>query len=268
MKILLRLILIFSVLFLSAVGFVWYDYTSFENKNFVSPRVKSGMNINELNIGIIGESWAAGRKIDDYLISFMEESGFIVTVVSKGHPGAKSKLVYQDMFKIEGEESSSNHILYDEKIDICIILTGVNDTAAYVGSEFYSYHLKLIVDALITRRIIPLVVEIPEYGIEETDSRTIHGKIRKRLMRLIHDDNVVDVIPKYRSEARDALAPYISKNQIIYFPFQSVSDDYLLNRNLYKSDLLHLNAKGNEKLAFEISEVITKWLKNHNTRKL
>ena len=266
MRKILKLTTILTIILFCSSVYVWYDYVAFEKQHFVSPRAAVRVNNNEIKIGIIGESWAAGRKIDDYLIVAMQDKGVVAYVTSQGHPGAKSKLVYQDLFKPDIEEYSSNHVLYGEPIDICIVLTGVNDTASYVGADFYSYHLNLIVSALITRGITPLVVEIPEYGIEETDSKSLHGKIRRRLMRLVHDNNQIDIIPKYRKFSKQQLMPDILKEEIIYFPFQSVSSDYLSDKNLYRDDLLHLNDDGNKKLALEISKVIKKWLSNQSTR--
>ena len=85
-------------------------------------------------------------------------------------------------------------------------------------------------------------------------------------MRLVHDNNQIDIIPKYRKFSKQQLMPDILKEEIIYFPFQSVSSDYLSDKNLYRDDLLHLNDDGNKKLALEISKVIKKWLSSQSTR--
>jgi len=57
--------------------------------------------------------------------------------------------MYQDLFKAEGEFYSRKNILVDSIIDICLVYTGVNDTAQYVRADFYIYHLELIVKALL-----------------------------------------------------------------------------------------------------------------------
>ncbi len=242
------------------VAYIWYDYVTLSNVKNVTLKPIPHLIKGEVRVGIIGESWAAGRKIDDYLIQFMKQNGVKASVLSRGHPGAKSKLVYQDLFKPKDNKFSSNEILNGQPLDMCIVLTGVNDTASYVGSEFYAYHLKLITKTLISSGITPLIIEIPEYGIEETDSRTVHGKIRRRLMRLVHDSWVLDVIPKYRRAAKTMLTNNFSHDEYIYFSFDSISTDYRQNRDLYKADLIHLNSEGNKKLAFEISKVISQWL--------
>lgn len=84
-------------------------------------------------------------------------------------------------------------------------------------------------------------------------------------MRLVHDDNQVDVIPKYRGVTKESLMPYISSEQIVYFPFESISSNYLLDAGLYNPDLLHLSPKGNEKLALELSKVIKEWVIDQGT---
>ncbi len=262
MKRLIKPVAILLVVFFMAVGFVWQNYVSHAQEIQLTTRQAPEFDPREINIGVIGESWAAGEKIDGFLIEALATKGISSTVISRGHPGAKSKFVYQNLFKPIEENFSSNEIITGSPLDFCIILTGINDTATYVGSNYYSHHIDLIVKALMTRGITPIVVEIPEYGIEITDSSTITGKIRRRLMRWVHDDNQIDVIPKYRQAAKEKLNPYIEKNQVIYFPFSSVSADYRDNKELYKEGFLYLNSDGNKKLAYELSKVITEWCNN------
>jgi hypothetical protein len=55
-------------------------------------------NASTLTIGIIGDSWVAGEKLDSLLHNGLLEKGFKNKIISSGHPGAKSKLIYQNLF--------------------------------------------------------------------------------------------------------------------------------------------------------------------------
>lgn len=264
MKLLVKLVATLLVLLIIAITFVWTNYTSLEPEVSLEERQAPALTDRPINIGVIGESWAAGKKIDNFLIEALAKKAIDSTVVSSGHPGAKSKFVYQNLFKSLDTPHSSNEILTGETLDYCIVLTGVNDTATYVGADYYAHHIDLIVKALLKRGITPVIVEIPEYGIEVTDSKTLQGKIRRRMMRFVHDNNEVDVIPKYRDAAKEKLSAYIENKEIIYFPFSAVTSDYEKDKDLYKENFLYLNKRGNKKLGYALAETIADWTKSIN----
>lgn len=222
-------------------------------------RLPRSVDLNNLVVGVIGDSWAANKKIDDFLVLELKRLGITSKIISRGHPGAKSNLVYIDLFEPEGNKLSTNQILFGEQIDICIIMVGVNDASAYVGANFYAHHLDLIIKALLKRGVTPLIIELPEFGIEEVESNTVHGMFRRRLMRLVHDDGVVDVIKKYRGVAKEKINPYLDANSIVYFGFEKVSIDYSSSKEIYTEDASHLNSMGNQKLARELSKTIYQW---------
>lgn len=252
-NLLLRVITISVLFFGVAVSYLWIDYVSLEEQRSIPNRSVSKDMTNHIRIGIIGESWAAGRKIDDYLEAKLDHLGINSEIVSIGHPGAKSKLIYQDLFAPEEQLYTSREILFGKPLDYCIVLSGVNDTAAYVGANFYAHHLNLISEALISRGITPIVVQVPEYGIEEISRPRLPGMLRSFLMRWIHDGGEIDVITKYRNVSRERIEKLIKAGKLLYFDFNAVSTDYKQDINLYKSDLVHLNDIGNQKLGEELA---------------
>src|SRR5690606_7925243 len=118
-------------------------------------------------IGIIGDSWVAGDKLDSLLFNGLFEKGFENKIISSGHPGAKSKLIYQNLFEDKENEHSSKSLI-ENRPDYCIVIAGVNDAASQIGSHFYAYHMNLIVKTLLHYRIKPIIVTCPEFGIKET----------------------------------------------------------------------------------------------------
>lgn len=254
----------FLIAVLAAIVFVtliWFDYTKKVDAYEGEIAVLDAVNAGQLKIGIIGDSWAAGRKTDDYLVRFFENAGKQVSVVSFGQPGAKSRDIYQNLFKNPSDLFSSNAILTSSQTDIAIVFAGVNDTLTYVGADFYAHHLRLIMQILIQCGITPLIVEIPAYGIDKIDSETILGKMRRRLMRLVHHLGEVNVIPEYRQAAIKMINDTFQENQYLYFSFDHAIKSGENAFDFYKSDFLHLNEQGNKRLADEIGKLIVGWNK-------
>ena len=50
-----------------------------------------------LRVGIIGDSWVAGKKLDAFLLDEFKVKGVNSMITSSGHVGAKSKLIYQNI---------------------------------------------------------------------------------------------------------------------------------------------------------------------------
>lgn len=107
-------------------------------------------------IGIIGDSWVAGGKLDSLLHIGLLDKGFKNKILSSGHSGAKSKLIYQNLFDEKGNEHSSKFLI-ENRPDYCIVIAGVNDAASQIGGHFYSYHMSLIIKTLLHYKIKPII---------------------------------------------------------------------------------------------------------------
>ena len=84
----------FGVITIIVLTFSWYLIDRFsysKERPFYSVAVDSDTT---LTIGIIGDSWVAGGKLDSLLNNGLLEKGFQNKILSSGHPGAKSKLIY------------------------------------------------------------------------------------------------------------------------------------------------------------------------------
>lgn len=242
--------------------YLWIDYVRLaEVQHFVGHHSEEDRRGRKISIAIIGDSWVAGNKIDHHLLQSLSDLGMDASVVSSGHPGAKSRLIYRNMFKPEDERFSSRFV-FENPIDICIVIAGVNDAATYVGADFYSHHLGLIIQALVEQNITPLIVELPEFGLEEIDSNNILGKIRRRAMRLVHDAGEVDIIPKYRRASAEIVQQF--GDDVLFFDFDTVASDYRNNRGLYKKDLVHLSEVGNQKFARLLAESIRRAIEDNS----
>ena len=218
-----------------------------------------------LRIALIGDSWIAGEKLDQPIIDEMSKLGWTIQLSSFGHPGARTKRIYQNLFKEKDDDYSSYPVLFsDDPYDLVVILAGVNDSAGYMGADFYTHHMSLIIEALLRRGSVPVIIELPEYGIEDAESTNPVGFVRRRLFKTIYNEGIADVIPVYRNELKKWLQEHKKENEYIFVGFEKVSSDYSENLGIYANPL-HLNEAGNRLLSKSISLEMNKWLTNRST---
>lgn len=209
------------------------------------------------SIALLGDSWIATGDLGGNIKHEMANTGWVVDLVSFGEPGARSKKIYQNLFAHQDREFSSRPILFgEEAYDFVVIVAGVNDAAGYMGADFYVHHIALIINAVSKRGSTAVIVELPEFGLEETDSNNPVGFLRRRIFRLLFHDSQVDVISEYRAALETWLEIHKAREDYILVDFDQVADDYTKHTDLYKSDLVHLNEKGNVALARAISAEI------------
>lgn len=119
--------------------------TSLDSLAEIPARATSNGPPGQLKIGVIGDSWVAGQKLDSAIEQTVTDSGFETVVLSSGHPGAKSRQIYRNLFLESGDINSSNALFMDDDLDYLVVVAGVNDSAGHIGKKFYSHHMLLIV---------------------------------------------------------------------------------------------------------------------------
>jgi hypothetical protein len=256
---LIRLLLIGTIL--SCVIFLAFCIYSrkFQNSHEIKER-QHGTREGNPRIALIGDSWIAENKLDPHIAQFLNQKGWSIELDSFGDPGAITKRIYQNLFA-KDSPYSSREVLYGKKpYDLVVIVAGVNDSTRYMGSDFYVHHMGLIMDAISKRGSVPVVVELPEFGIEEAESNNPIGYIRRRVLRYFFNGSKIDVIPDYRNALQDYLKKNWGDGDYIFVDFDLVADDYRKNMGIYKEDLMHLNDIGNARLSLEIANVVDEWL--------
>lgn len=204
---------------------------------------------------MIGDSWVAGKKLDHAIEESMIASGIPAEVVSSGHPGAKSRQIYRDLLNSkQSDPYSSSKILMDKDVDFLVVVAGVNDTAGHVGKEFYAHHMVLIIQAALDRGMFPVVVEVPEYGIEKTPAVGLLSLAKRAIYLRLFDNGKVDVISDYRKVFRDSMPPAI-REKVTLVEFSSIVHDYNNKKTLYANPS-HLNRDGYDKLGKLIAKRI------------
>lgn len=208
-----------------------------------------------LTIGIIGDSWVENGTLDTLLYQNLLKNGISANILFSGHSGAKTKIIYQNLFKEDSAEHSSRFVI-EKRPDFCIVIAGVNDAAVQIGSEYYSHHLNLITRTLLHYKIKPVIVSLPEFGIEEhTREMNILSENGYRLASYINNGGEIDNIRKYRKVFDNKLNTSRLKDSVLIIDFDAVCTDHNKFPELY-SNSGHLSRKGFERL----SEVISREL--------
>ena len=154
-------------------------------------------------------------------------------------------------------------MLYSEDMyDFVVIIGGVNDSAGYLGSDFYAHHMEIIVRSVLKRGAVPVILELPEYGIENVESGNLVGFIRRRLFRQLYDGGSVNVIANYRQAFFEKLSDNFGDSEYIFVEFNRISVDYEKSTDIY-GNYSHLNDEGKQFLTETISSKINTWLIDH-----
>ena len=212
-------------------------------------------NGDRLKIGIIGDSWAIDQHIGETITAVLAQAGFQSEILSIAHPGVNSRQVYRNIFLDDDQPYSSRIIFRSDDIDYLIVLLGVNDTGGHIGKDFYAHHMLGIIKAAQERSMTPVILESPEFGIEDSPGRGLASRAKRWLFRWLFDYGKIDVIEDYRDALRQSIQQLPQAQQPILLDFQSVIGDYHRDRNYY-SDPSHLNVVGNQKLGQAIAEKI------------
>ncbi len=228
---------------------------SFDKAYHVETRTRPYNWAEHIKIGVIGDSWVASQKLDHSIAESMMVSGIPAEVVSSGHPGAKSRQIYRNLLNNnQSSPYSSNHLLTDEDMDFLVIVAGVNDNAGHIGKEFYAHHMLLIIQAALDRGMTPVVVEVPEYGIDETPAVGLLSWGKRAIYLRLFDNGKVDVISDYRRSLRDRI-PSAIKEKAIFVEFTSIAYNYDSSKSLYANPS-HLNKDGYEMLGRLITDTL------------
>lgn len=218
----------------------------------------------KVKIGIIGDSWVADQKLDQAVLGTMLVSGIQAEVVSSGQPGAVSRQIYRNLTSEDISPFSSRYLLMDEDIDYLVVVAGINDTVEHIGRDYYAHHMLCIIKAAQTRGMHPIIVEIPEYGIEITPSKSFLNYAKRLIYRIAYDGNDHRVITAYREALRAGLTPEMMKDMSIV-ALSTLNKNYPESTELYENPN-HLSKEGYQKLGQMISETIIKSHKNRLQR--
>jgi lysophospholipase L1-like esterase len=247
MIILLRNILLgILILFLIAGGFFMYMLIS--NRHFIDSRSLTygpytSRVDSHIKIAVIGDSWAAGQKLDAALSAALDMHGLPAEIVSYGQPGGKSRDILDGLT----DKTRSQPLLEDKDIDFFVVFAGVNDSKGHDGPDFYKHHMGTLISLISSHGAIPVIIDIPDYAISLDKPPTIQRAAKRIASKVLFDSNSNDNREEYRKALRELRS---SGNQFILIPADQLPS-YVENQEMWR-DPIHLNENG----YFAISKVI------------
>lgn len=227
--------------------FRWKPLWSYEEPRTIYPIIHH--HDDTLRIVMIGDSWV-GMRTNSLNNLFQKRlsviSGRPVILKSKGKGGEKSRGIYQLMFE---EEGWGTKLLLESGADYCVVIAGINDSAANFGKNQFTYHMKLIIDFLLKNGVRPILIEIPNVNIWNVYG----GKPIKDLVvdftRSLMTRCGMYHFPEYREALRLMLEDSKLSGLVIYVPMNGWNGkDCDLNKQLFLDDQIHLNQQGYLKL--------------------
>jgi lysophospholipase L1-like esterase len=208
---------------------------------------------------MIGDSWISLGKMTDPVRDALARRGVVdVPVRSFGQGGAVSRQILRNLASTGPADPahSSRAVLEAGDVRYCVVIAGVNDSAQHLGPDFYAHHTTEIARALLAHGITPLIVELPEYGIETLYAqRTGVYRAKDLVLSRLFDDGEIDVIEKYRSALRRGLIEAGLATHVTLVDFEEVATDFDASRELY-TDPSHLNAHGRARLAAVLADAL------------
>ena len=242
-----------------AAIFVWINSYMARDRSLIelpAPPVRDELagRDQELVIGLIGDSWVEVEGVGRSMEEYFRESGVPATVVSSGQSGATSKQIYRNLVENHGGIHSAYSMLMDERMDYLVIIAGVNDTARHMGSDYYAHHMMGMIRAIMSRGISPVVLDVPEYGIEDATAKSFVRAGKRMVYRYLVDGGEVDVIRRYR-DALDKAISRLPEGSVLQVRFDGFVDDYRARVDWYE-DAEHLNEEGRQALGRWIAGAI------------
>lgn len=246
---------IFFILGFFILGFpIFITYQKFSySKTYDYFEIEKNHNTNRLNIGIIGDSWVSSQPLHSILQNKLSQKRINSKVIGASHPGATSKMIYENIFLPNTENFSSKFII-ENTPKYCIVIAGINDSFRGFGKEFYAEHMLKIINTLLHYNITPIILEIPNFGIEH--SQRYRNKIsvyRDKIWFGIKNEDYKE-LQGYRSLLKEKVNEQ-KLNDKVFFISNNSNLDFHQNNNLYR-EALHLNEKGYDKLGDILTEKI------------
>lgn len=247
----LRLLFLMAVVLCVIVVSVIYERRAFDE--FIPVTLTQPESGDVPGVCVIGDSWVDGGEMGRALEGRFEYLGVSVIVASAGQAGANSRQIYRNLIGVENERDPVNK-QFGAPLKYCVVVAGINDTAGHIGADFYAHHVSVIIKVLQYNNIIPVVLEIPRYGVEKVRPRCFLTGIKRFLFRYMFDAGILDNVDKYRSVLTDYLKSQSITGVVIVNPDSTIFS-YEISGSLF-SDPAHLNADGYAALAGLLADTI------------
>lgn len=243
--------------------------------NAVAGAARPELENRSTGVALIGDSWVAGGQLEAALEIELSRLGLRNRAVRGfGEGGAKSRRILRNLLDSSPRSGAlerpathqppnpfaSGAVLESGQYRHCVVIAGVNDVLDHFGSDFYAHHLTQIAGKLLAHGITPVLVELPEFGVEEAAARPrgLRG-LAVGVMRVLFDSGRIDVIGDYRLALARSLTDRGIADRVIVVDFDAIVPDYHapgVASSLF-ADPIHLNESGRRELARAIATSIS-----------
>lgn len=220
------------------------------------------MNSDTLGIGVIGDSWASiHKRYDQQFLSMLTASlgdTIPVKVYSSGKGGAKSKLIYTNMFEekdvnpqtYKGIRTSRPVIMHHPKY--CVVFAGTNDAVCKMGKVFYAEHTVMIARHLLNSGIKPILVTIPSVDLDKAYEDNWKNKPLRWVTRMITGSKFY-CLEEYRNELKEKLRKDSLADKVLLIDIAEISS----RKGFLGKDGVHPSPNGFRQLDSMIVKTIT-----------
>jgi lysophospholipase L1-like esterase len=190
-------------------------------------------------VGIVGDSWVAGGKLDDGIRKAFYDAGLDTIVRSRCFPGATTDAVLHALETNLLPYATKN---YPERSRIILIGGGVNDAIQHRGMAHYVENMRTMAARTVMHGALPVVLSIPPFrrtALRASLPSRVLWTIRRRIS---HED--LDNGGAYSAAMVGAIGavPTIDLHPLVS------PDDY--------QDGVHLTAKGYDRLAEKLGRIL------------
>lgn len=247
------ILLVLLTSFLTIVLFSVYNY--YAPPQFIVPNQQSNYKNDTIQIAYIGDSWAFMHREHDCMIAKLMEDTIHrpVKVHSYGICGLTSKEIYKNMF----ENNDFKHFLQKRNYDFCFISAGINDTYKKMSTTYYQQSMDGIIQFLLANNIRPIIMEIPDYNIQDCFDRQKTSRKALRRLSMFVNSTPLDCKQSFRNALDELIRERDYQDHVSIIRYKSWNNDYENNlKHLYIGDGLHLNEQGYAKLDSVIAKEI------------
>lgn len=200
-----------------------------------------------LRIAMYGDSWV-GMHPEALPDSAINGSPLLLQTCGRG--GIKSGEVYELMF--------TNRQYLQTPPQYCVVIAGINDAIANVGSHYYCRNYELIIKHLLACNIHPVVIEIPDVDLKNVYlKKPFKDRVCDACRALITTSGMYD-ISGYRKDLYNYLNEKNLLDSVLYISKDFWNSNGYRNESLYLKDKIHLNKEGYRKLDSCLIRVIEK----------
>lgn len=254
------IILLFSIVFVFAlITYGAYLYYAPPQKR---QAYHTSSNNDTVCIAYIGDSWAYLHKYHKCCIAKLLEDTLHhpVKVQSYGICGLTSKEIYKNMF----DNTEFKHFLQEGGYSYCFVSAGINDTYKKMSTVYYKKSMDEIIQFLLSNKIRPIILEIPNYNIQETYNWQKSYRKTLRDVSMWINSTPINCKQIFRNALDKLIIEKGYQDSIGIIRYKTWNNSYHKDlKDLYLHDGMHLNDKGYAKLDSIIAlEIINHYNKN------